>query len=411
MKIRWFFPLIGLLLPACALHRYQAQFVESEPRADTRIHAIYYQDKDNYYFNNRQIRFDNRFDAGRMNRCEQINDSLFAIRIEPENYPINESPWYAFRVISASKNPIWVRIDYEKSKHRYPPRTSTDRIHWALVDSAQLTLTRGDSSLIFPLSLKSDTTWVAAQEIHSSADVKSWLDTLAGHKSVQLSEYGQSMLGQKLFFLELGTGKKRKKPILVLTSRHHPPEITGYLALKAFVATLLEDTPASKAFLKKYRVLVYPLVNPDGVDLGHWRHNAGGVDLNRDWGNYHQPEIRQLCDHLVTQEKRFKGTIQLGIDFHSTWKDIYYTNTVDPASLEIGDFTSNWIQSVASQLDSYVPVVEPSGVRPVATSKNWFYAELGAEGITYEVGDQSPRDFIRLKAKISAKELMQLLLQ
>ena len=42
-------------------------------------------------------------------------------------------------------------------------------------------------------------------------------------------------------------------------------------------------------------VIVYPLMNPDGVDEGHWRHNTGGIDLNRDWAHYNQPETRQVA--------------------------------------------------------------------------------------------------------------------
>ena len=43
-------------------------------------------------------------------------------------------------------------------------------------------------------------------------------------------------------------------------------------------------------------------MNPDGVDLGHWRHNANGVDLNRDWSYYNQPEIKQAVN-FIEKEK------------------------------------------------------------------------------------------------------------
>ena len=39
-------------------------------------------------------------------------------------------------------------------------------------------------------------------------------------------------------------------------------------------------------------------MNPDGVDLGHWRHNAGGIDLNRDWSVYNQKEIKTTVDFI-----------------------------------------------------------------------------------------------------------------
>ena len=80
--------------------------------------------------------------------------------------------------------------------------------------------------------------------------------------------------------------------------RQHPPEVTGWLAMKAFVETLNGDSKLAKKFRKKYTTYVVPLMNPDGADLGHWRHNAGGVDLNRDWSQFHHPETQAVRDFL-----------------------------------------------------------------------------------------------------------------
>ena len=43
-------------------------------------------------------------------------------------------------------------------------------------------------------------------------------------------------------------------------------------------------------------------------------------------------------------------------------------------------------------------------------TKFWFYTQFQAEGITYEIGDETPRDFIRLKGKLSAQQMMKVLL-
>ena len=61
--------------------------------------------------------------------------------------------------------------------------------------------------------------------------------------------------------------------------------------------------------------MVFPLMNPDGVDLGHWRHNAGGIDLNRDWALYRQPETRLVADFIVKEVKTQKSQLVLGLDF------------------------------------------------------------------------------------------------
>ena len=43
-------------------------------------------------------------------------------------------------------------------------------------------------------------------------------------------------------------------------------------------------------------------------------------------------------------------------------------------------------------------------------SKNWFFTQFGAPGVTYEIGDSTPRDFIIQKGKASATEMMELLI-
>jgi len=399
-----------ILFSSCSLLSYHAKFVEPNPRTNTYDKEIEYQKKQIYASKDGSVQLDNQFDAARMNNCSQINDSTFLIKITPENYPINASPWYAFRIVSKSRENIWIQLDYEKAKHRYSPKTSTNRNSWSLIDKELIRSSRGDSTILFPVNITTDTTWVAGQEIINSSDVALWLKELSNPEYIRLSEYGKSRLGRSLNYLDIYHGKKKKKPIILITGRQHPPELTGYLALQSFVETLLDESELSKEFLEKYRVLVYPMVNPDGVDLGHWRHNAGGVDLNRDWGNYHQVEIRQLCDNIVSQGKRNRSDILLGIDFHSTQKDIFYTNKVDPATIKIGDFTKKWLSKLDNNLQGPDLIIVPSGVSPVATSKNWFYVELGAAGITFEIGDNTSREFIKTKGKVAAQAMMELLL-
>ncbi|NNF22220.1 MAG: hypothetical protein HKN67_09770, partial [Saprospiraceae bacterium] len=166
--------------------------------------------------------------------------------------------------------------------------------------------------------------------------------------------------------------------------------------------------PLSNAFRRKFRILVYPLMNPDGVDLGHWRHNAGGIDLNRDWAKYAQDEVRVVANHIVHTTKKDKNSVILGLDFHSTQEDVYYTLTNNRQS-EIFNFKDYWIYGIDSAFPEYTPDDQPYDLNQAIT-KGWFYLEFDAEGITYEVGDETPRSFVKQKAKVAADEMMKLLI-
>jgi len=405
-----FYCFVIILSSGCSVWKYRADYIEPNPRVDTRSKKISYQVKKTYSYNNGALEFDNLFAGARLNDCLQLNDSTFQITIMPENEPINSSPWYAYRLITSSRDDLWLKMTYRNAKHRYHPKISSDGDNWQKISDGRINLLNGDSTAIIQFTPTSDTSWIAAQEIINTSKVYYWCLQQSAIKAVRYNELGKSKLGRSLPVLDIYSGSKRKKPIVVILSRQHPPEVTGYYAMEAFVEALLESTKLTNDFFEKYRVLVYPLVNPDGVDLGHWRHNAGGIDLNRDWGNYNQPEIRQIADHIVTVSKRSKSDVLIGLDFHSTIKDIYYTNEVQPDNQTIKNFKDNWLDEIEMRIDGYSVDEEASGTKPVAVSKSWFHEQLQAVGITYEIGDNTPRDFIKTKGKISAQVLMEILI-
>ncbi len=351
----------------------------------------------------------NKFASARLNGFELANDTLFRATISPENIPINHSPWYAFQVWAEKDTSIYIELDYTEHFHRYPPKISTDRKNWILIDSTNLFPSSDSLNIVLKINLSKDTTWVAAQEIHNSKDVEEWVDAQTKNVLVTKSVIGKSTKGRPLLFMDIYKDSKENKPAIVVFSRQHPPEVTGYLAMQAFLNTILNS---NIGFLEKFRIMVFPLLNPDGVDMGHFRHNYGGIDLNRDWAYYNQPETRQIADFLVNETNNSNNDVILGLDFHSTWEDTYYTfdNTIES---KLDWFTDPWLAQIKDSIESKIPNYnlneQPSGLgSPV--SNGWFFTQFNAESITYEIGDKTPRDFINYKGDVSARIMMELLI-
>ncbi len=399
--------LLFSLLSFFSCKSYQATDHQFPKPVDTTSRSINNQEKKTYSIDG--IFADNQFDGARLNSFSKIDDHTFQADILPENTPINMSPWYSFKLWSKEERLIHLVLHYENGRHRYDPKISWNGMQWEALDSNFVSIV-DSTDAEFTLTVGPDTLWVSAQELVTSSNVRDWCEDKAIHSSVEFNAIGKSSLGRDLLFLDIKEGEARKKEVLVILSRQHPPEVTGYFAMQSFIDEILEDNALSNAFRKKYRLLVFPLLNPDGVDLGHWRHNTGGIDLNRDWGFYRQPEIRQIADFIVKTVNQDKSKVLLGIDFHSTWNDVYYTGSDElTANSNLPNFKDFWLVGIGGAINDYAPHESPSGFGSPVT-KGWFYKQFNAEGVTYEIGDRTPRSFIKVKGQVAAREMMSLLI-
>jgi cytosolic carboxypeptidase protein 6 len=271
--------------------------------------------------------------------------------------------------------------------------------------------TRSDSLAVnvsIRLSLKPDTVWVSAQELQTGKHVFSWIKEMTRKPFISYEEIARSKEGRPLYVLNIG--KKTSKKMIMVISRQHPPEVTGYLAMRSFVEALSDNTPLAREFRERYSIYVVPLMNPDGVENGHWRHNAGGIDLNRDWTKFNQPEDKLVSNFIKKREKATNGKFYFGIDFHSTYGDIYYTvDSKLPGNMP--GLVHEWLTNLKAAFPGYDPKIDPNDkMEPAIISRNYFFVSHGMEALVYEVGDNTAREDLKLKGKTGAIELMKLML-
>lgn len=153
------------------------------------------------------------------------------------------------------------------------------------------------------------------------------------------------------------------------------------------------------------------MVNPDGVDNGHWRHNSGGIDLNRDWEDRNQPEVAVIQFFMKNKVAISGGKFYFDVDFHSTFHDIYYT--INPTLKgNMPGLVPEMIQEVANSISNYEPNIRP-GVTDGSriSSSSYFFYEFGAESLTFELGDNTSRELIKQKGELAATKLMELMLK
>lgn len=361
-----------------------------------------------FSFSGSNVFFRNDFTGARLNGLSKSDDSTFTALITAENVPVNASPWYAFKVWAKRPKQINIILTYQNARHRYPPRISRDGKNWLPVSAIDPDKRRDTAfEYSFKLDIGKDTIWVAAQELLTSTETDKWIVSIVKRLSAVRQTIGLTNLGKKIEVLQIGNAGSKHRVLAI--GRQHPPEVTGQLAQQAFIERIGEGDSLAIAFRKKFLLYVVPQMNPDGVDEGFWRHNAGGVDLNRDWDAFNQPETKAVRDFL---RKEIRDSVKLwfALDFHSTHDDIFYI--VDPQLKGLlPGMMQAWLKNFERAIPGYIPNIKPLYSNgPTYTSCSYLFKTYGTEALVYEIGDNTSREFIFRKSRLAAESMMQLLL-
>ncbi len=335
------------------------------------------------------------FDGASPARCAVTGERAFTLLITPEHAPpINPSPWYAFRYEADGTAPISVTLSYLGGTHRYAPK-------WQSGDAIRdLPVTVSADGAAASMELPAGDAVVSAQELITPADTSA--DLLRWSKMLGTAPFtlGRSLDGRAIEAIRIGRSDAPR--LVILLGRQHPPEVTGAIAMQAFVETLVST--AVRDGLGDVQFLIVPMLNPDGTARGHWRANRGAVDLNRDWGDFSQPETRSVKAWLDALPAGVRPVLM--VDFHSTGRNLFYVQG-DEASPAQQRFLAAWLGGREQAFAGYPFTIEPRNANPGSgTAKNWFHARYAIPAYTYEVADTADRTATRAAASGLAEGLL-----
>ena len=349
----------------------------------------------------------NRMEGGRLSNFQQLSEDAFEVTIAPENAPINNSTWYAFRIWSEKTRTISLTLTYVDGRHRYIPKISANGTTYSLSDVEYDSST---GSATFPITISPVKKTISAQNLPGTrfSDLEDYIATdLPDFVTVKTA--GTSNYGNPVYELIVDeTVPDQPKKAILLLSRQHPPEISGYHTYQVFFERMLANDDLAVAFRKKFLIYAFPMLNPDGVIHGHWRHNAMGVDLNRDWKNFNQPETRAVRDALTPLASDPDIEVLYGLDFHSTDENLFYPINKEVPT-KVDNFTQQWFPLVdadnpalnfrSEEFDTSSPI-----------SKNWMFKTFGCDALTFEVDDELTTAQIQQLGKSAAESFMKLML-
>ena len=352
------------------------------------------------------FKVDADFSAGGMAACSILNERTVEVFIRPEDVPINKSPWYAVRLTPVQSGNVRLILRYDEHPHRYRPKISTDGLHWTAMPDARVRRRARGFRVSLKVELGDAPVFVAGQELFTNAAYDAWADGLEAKPFVTKRVIGASIEGRPIEMLATQAPQRPAKT-LILLGRQHPPEVSGALAMVAFVDEVLGDSELAARFRARFDTAIVPNMNPDGVEHGYWRHNMGGVDLNRDWGPFTQPETQAVKSVIDALEG--PGPV-LSLDFHSTHNNVFYTQPEGDDGTRYA-FTREWLRRSGERLPNYDLRRQGAHSLDRPTSKTYMHARFGIPAITYELGDETDRQVVAESARVFAQEMMTTLLQ
>ncbi len=358
---------------------------------------------------NSQFLIEADFESGNFAKCKFKSTGSVEITIRPEDHKVVvEQPWFAFRITAREPGELQIRLRFPDAYARYWPKLSSDGIAWTRATESSVDVSRSKKNMSLTVSVGNSPVWVAAQELLSIGWYDDWLAELAGHDDFTTAVIGQSVEGRSIRIAR----NANKPEAIILLGRQHPAEVPGALAMRDFVDVLLADTDLARRFRERFTLLIIPLMNPDGVANGHWRHNAGRTDLNRDWGIFKQPETQAVAK-LLGDVETLEMKPRLMLDFHATKFTetlMFYTQT----SAEVTDppgFAVNWFAAVRTRLPDFEFRHDPRPSSENPNTKGFFYRRYGIPAYTYELGDEADRELLHATTPIFAEEMMRELLE
>ena len=258
-------------------------------------------------------KFSGDFESGNLGNVFQTGPTSFEIHIMPEAKADKGAPWfffkveniepgnYKFHIIGTFSSPVLFRMGV------HPVALSMNDmkqgIGWKRFGD-ELSMLPGKTPKMFTIFFKFtvkavDTMYFAFNYPYTYTDVLTWLGTKApmlvvapigvSHGGIEVpAVFWDADIQKWVDFREsikVDVRGQIKKPVLVVTARHHPAESNGSWAMEGFLEAITSDSEVAMNVRENYSILIIPMMNVDAVICGYHRSTLAGYDMNRPWMN------------------------------------------------------------------------------------------------------------------------------
>ena len=164
--------------------------------------------------------------------------------------------------------------------------------------------------LSFTKTIDTDIVWFAYFAPYSMERHHDLVSRIALKPGVTHRQLGETLDGQPLDCLTLGTGPK---PVWLYARQHPGESMAEWWAEGALEMLTDAGNATAKQLREKATFHIVPNMNPDGSRRGHLRTNAAGINLNREW---HSPSMEKSPEVFLVRQKMDETGVDFAMDVH-----------------------------------------------------------------------------------------------
>ncbi len=173
------------------------------------------------------------------------------------------------------------------------------------------------------LELCSGTAWALQfQRYHSQEEIAAFLREQAQlyPELVRFQVLGRSPQGREIAIVSVTKSEAADVPAIYFNGTHHGNEKASTEAILGLIQNLVQnrDRGDTDRFLRRYKIILQPLVNPDGHALNS-RTDAHGADPNRDYASPSKPESEafRLVETRLVRDLLNRENVVASAAFHA----------------------------------------------------------------------------------------------
>ncbi|BAV95176.1 M14 family zinc carboxypeptidase [Ichthyobacterium seriolicida] len=173
------------------------------------------------------------------------------------------------------------------------------------------------------------------------------MNVLTKHENSSLFEIktiGKSVQGREIKSVSFGRGSIR----VMIWSQMHGNEPTGTSSLMDILNFFNSEN--GDYLLEKLRILIIPMLNPDGAEL-YQRRNAQGIDINRDALQLQSPEGKILMREIENFNPDFS------FNLHDQQRAYSVGNTKETATISFLSPSENYERSITDNRKETMSII------------------------------------------------------